>query len=115
MEFLSLEAEKDGFQLPFSDDKTENTTNEIGDFINDDPIEEEDVSFYRERDPLNLDDYPKFNSQIRNPIEAIFSDDESYFGEDEQPENKDTVVFDKLNGSENFSKNLKRLHKIFLI
>ena len=72
MEFLSLEAEKDGFQLPFSDDKTENTTNEIGDFINDDPIEEEDVSFYRERDPLNLDDYPKFNSQIRNPIEAIF-------------------------------------------
>ena len=45
MEFLSLEAEKDGFQLQFSDDKTENTTNEISDFINDDPIEEEDVSF----------------------------------------------------------------------
>ena len=44
MEFLSLEAEEEGFQLQFSDDKTENTTDEISDFINDDSIEEEDIS-----------------------------------------------------------------------
>ena len=44
MEFLSLEAEDEGFQLLFSHDETENTTDEISDFINDDSIEEEDIS-----------------------------------------------------------------------
>ena len=75
MEFFSLEAEEDGFHLQFSDNKIENTEIDVTNFINDDPIEEEDVSFYRQLNPLDINDYPKFNGQVRNPIEAIYSDE----------------------------------------
>ena len=73
MEFLSLEAEKDGVLLQFSDDESEKITDRLDNFINDEPIDKEDVSFYRERNPLDIDDYLKFNGQIRNPLEVIFS------------------------------------------
>ena len=75
MEFLSLEAEKDGVLLQFSDDESEKITDRLDNFINDEPIDKEDVSFYRERNPLDIDDYLKFNGQIRNPLEAIFSNE----------------------------------------
>ena len=86
MEFLSVEAEEEGVLLQFSEDESAKITDELDNFINGEPIDEEDVSSYRERNPLNTDDYPKFNGQVRNPLEPIFSDDESYFGEDEQPD-----------------------------
>ena len=63
---------------------------------------QEGVSFYQERDPQNLNDYPKFHGQARNPIEAVFSDTASYFGEDNhQPElfaaeERSAVDFDKF-------------------
>ena len=75
MEFLSLEAEKDSVLLQFSDDESEKITDKLDNFINDEPIDKEDVSFYRERSPLDIDDYLKFNGQIRNPLEAIFSNE----------------------------------------
>ena len=53
IEFLLLEAEKDGFLLQFSEDESEKITDELDNFINGDLIEKEDVSFYRERNPLN--------------------------------------------------------------
>ena len=71
IEFLLLEAEKDGFLLQFSEDESEKITDELDNFINGDLVEKEDVSFYRERNPLNFNNYPKFNGQVRNPLEAI--------------------------------------------
>ena len=72
MEFLSLEAEEDGVLLQFSDDESEKITDELDNFINDEPRDKEEVSFYRERNSLNIDDYAKFNGQVRNLLEAIF-------------------------------------------
>ena len=52
MEFLSLETEDDCAILQFSDeDESKKTTDEVNDFIDDVPIEEESISFYRERNP----------------------------------------------------------------
>ena len=75
-----------GGSFAISEHESAKITEELDNFINGEPIDEEDVSFYRERNPLNIDDYLKFNGQVRNPLEPIFSDDESYFGEDEQPD-----------------------------
>ena len=58
--------------MQFSDDESEKITDELDNFINCDPIDKEDVSFYRERNLLNINNYPKFNGQVRNPLEAIF-------------------------------------------
>ena len=119
MEFFSLEAEEDGFHLQFSDNKIENTEIDVTNFINEDPIEEEDVIFYRQLNPLDINDYPKFNGQVRNPIEAIYSDDKSYFGEAEQPElfapeNRDNVTFDKFEGYEKSVEKFKKtLHNFY--
>ena len=101
--------------LQFSDEDEEEVSDELSHFTDDSYIPEEGVSFYRERDPQNLDDYPKFHGQTRNPIEAVYSDTESYFGEDDQPEifapgNRETADFDKFQGfeksAENFLKSL---------
>ena len=87
MEFLSLEAEVEGPLLQFSDDELEKITDEVDDFIDDDStkVDQESRSFYSERNPANVQDYPRFNGQVRDPLEAVFSENESYFGEDEQP------------------------------
>lgn len=114
MEFLSSEAEDDCAILQFSDeDESKKTTDEVDDFIHDVPIEEESISFYRERNPLDVNDYPRFNGQVRNPLEAIYSDDESYFGDDEQPElfapeNRNEVTFDRFEGFEKSVETFKR-------
>ena len=99
MEFLSLEAEKDGVLLQFSDGESEEITDKLDNFINDEPIDNEDVSFYRERNPLDIDDYLKFNGQIRNPLEAIFS---LYVPE------KREVTFDRFEAFEKSVKNFRR-------
>ena len=49
-------------------------------------VTKESISFYRKRHPQNLENYPKFSGQTRNPIKAIYSDIELCFGEDNQPE-----------------------------
>ena len=105
MEFLSLEAVDDLPKLQFSDDDEENITNELNSFIDDTPIYEKAVRFYRERSPLNLNYYPRLNGLTRNPLEAILSDNGSYFGEDEQTElfvseNRKNVTFDRIEGFE---------------
>ena len=90
MEFILDAAEDDSAKLQFSDEDEEKVSNDLSNFIDDSNILEFGVSFYRERererDPQNLDNYPKFYGQTRNPIEAIYSDTEKYFGEDDQAE-----------------------------
>ena len=113
MEFLSLEAEEDGVLFKFSDDESEKKTEELDNFIKDEPLDKEDVSFYRERNFLNINNYPKFNSPARKPLEVTISDDESYFGEDEQPElyapkKREEVTFDRFEGFEKSVENFKK-------
>ena len=88
MEFLSVEAEDDCrlLQLSDEDEESEKTADEFDDFLDDCPIEEEFVSYYRGTNPLDIRDYPRFHGQTRNPIDAVFSANENYFGNDEQPE-----------------------------
>ena len=75
-----------------------------------------DVSFYRERNPSNLNDYPIFHGQTGNPLETVLSDNESYFGEDEQPEifapeNRKNIIFNRFEG---FERNVN-IFKLYLI
>ena len=81
------------------------------------PQPEEDVSFYRQLNPENIEDYSRFNGQTRNPVEAIYQDDTPFYGcEDQQselyaPEDRESVSFDKFEGYdksiEKFKKSLK--------
>ena len=73
--------------LVFSDDEEEKITDELDDFIGNGPQPDEDISFYRQLDHANLDDYPKFHGQTRNPIKVIHENDNPFYGhEDQQPE-----------------------------
>ena len=57
------------------------------DFIDDTDQQREGVSFYRQLDPENNEHYHRFPNQTRNTKEAVYEDDELYFGEDDtQPE-----------------------------
>ena len=52
-----------------------------------------------------MNDYPRFHGQVRNHLEAIYSDCESYYSENEQPElfapeNRDKVAFGRFKGFE---------------
>ena len=107
MAFFPIEVEDDCPLLQFSDQDEESgkTTDELEDFLDDSPIEEVVVSYYRGTNPLDIRDYPRFHGQTRNPIDAIFSDSENYFGDDEQPElfapeNREHVTFDRFEGFE---------------
>ena len=86
MKFITAEAEEDR-PLVFSDDEEdEKTTDELEDFIDDSTQPQEDVSFCRQPDPNNTENYPKFHSQTRNLIETTYEDDEPFYGyEDQQP------------------------------
>ena len=69
----------------FSDE--ESTKNEMEDFIDDTDQSREDISFYRESDPSNLEHYHKFTNQTTNPRFAVDKDDKPYFGDEGvQPE-----------------------------
>ena len=111
MDFILQESEDDAPTLQFSDVEKEED-DDTSSFIDDSQIEGGSTSFYR--DLTNLKHYPKFQGQTRNLIEAIYSDIESYFSEDEQPElfaleNRDDVEFDKFVKSEIVLKNSKKL------
>ena len=63
MEFSETEAAEGNNQQPWvsSDDEEEHKiTDELDDFIDNSCQPDEDVSFYRQLDPLNVNDYPKF-------------------------------------------------------
>ena len=72
---------------------------------------DEDVSFYRQLDPLNVNEYPKFPGQTRNPLDAIFEDDTHHYGnEDGQTElHAPEILLPLINLPvlKNMSKNLK--------
>ena len=81
------------------------------------PQPEEDVSFYRQLNSENIEDYSRFNGQNRNPVEAIYQDGTPFYGcEDQQselyaPEDRESVSFNKFEGYdksiEKFKKSLK--------
>ena len=101
-----------GFLRLWHDDQKE--TDEIDDnFIDDRPVEE-DVSFYRERDAFNANDYPRFLNQTRDPLQAVHEDSELFYGhEDQQPElyapqDRSNVTFDTFKG---FEKSIKKFNE----
>ena len=102
--------------LVFSDDEEEEITDG---FIDNGPQPDEDVSFYRQLDPINLDDYPKFHGQTRNPIKVIYEDDTPFSGhENQQPElyaseDRESVSFNKFEGFEKSIEKLKNTLKNF--
>ena len=113
MEFILTEADEQGWPvIQVSDNEMEENI-EDSDFIDHAPIEQESIGFYRNL--ANLDHYPRFQGQTRDSIEVAYSDTDSYFGEDNQPEpydpeNRDFVNFDKFKdfkkSGENFKKTL---------
>ena len=94
MEFISNEAaEKDSdYKLVFSGDDDssdeeffEEETESDQEFVDDFIAEEEEQweSFYRKLD--NREDYIKFSSQTRNPIEVVDEEEPDFLGEDDLP------------------------------
>ena len=118
MEFISKLAVEDRL-LVFSDDEEEKITNELDDFIDNGPHPDEDVSFYRQLDPTNLQNYPKFHGQTQNPIKTICEYDTPFYDlEDQQPElyapeDRQSVSFDKFEGFEKYIKKFKKILKNF--
>lgn len=105
MEFIDHEATEDHTEsnpVVFSDDEEEITNDEMEDYINDTNQPREDVRFYRQLDPDNLEHYPKFPNQTRDPILTVYEEDEPCFGkEDTQPklyvpENRGDVEFNNF-------------------
>ena len=121
MEFILDEAGDDSFDLQFSDLEEELADDDISTFIDNSQQNKESISFYRERDPQNLNEHHKFNNQTRKPIEVVYSDIESYFGEDAQPEffapeERQSVEFDKFQGFEKHAESFKKLlMKVFSV
>ena len=119
MGFTEFEANEENPPLVFSDDEDQITNDEIDDFIDDTDKQREGISFYRQLDPENIKHYPKFRNQTRNPNEAVYEDDKSYYGgEDTQPElcdpeNRDFVNFDKFAGFEKSVQKFKETLKNF--
>ena len=100
MEFISAEAEEDG-PLVFSDDEEdEKTTDELVDFIDDST-------------------QPQFHGQTRDPIEAIYENNDPFYSHGDQqpelyaPEDRKHVSFDKFKdfdrSMEKFKNTLKNL------
>ena len=73
MEFISSEAEE-----------CEKITYELGDFIDVNTQPKEELSFYREWDPNDIKDCPKFHGQIRDSIEAIQEKSILFYGHEDQ-------------------------------
>ena len=121
MDFISNKAMEDR-PLVFSDDEeVKKMTNEIDDFLDNGSQPEEDVNFYRQLDPANIDDYSKFNGQTSNPIEAIYEDDTPFYDHEDQqselyaPEDRESVSADKFEGSEKSIKKFKKTLKILRV
>ena len=121
MDFIEFEASEENNQpLVFSDDEDENILDKIDNFIDDTDQQGEGVSFYRQIDPENIEDYPKFLNSTKNPKEAVYEDKEPYFGEDNtqpelyDPEDRNFVDFDKFDGFEKSVKKFKGTLKNFI-
>ena len=105
--------------LVFSEDEEEKITDELDNFNGNGPQPDEDISFYRQLDHANLDDYPKFHGQTRNPIKVIHEDDNPFYGHEDQqpelyvPEDREPVSFDKFAGFEKSIKKFKKTLKNF--
>ena len=99
--------------MVFSDDD-EKITDELDDLIDNIEQPQEDVSFYRKLDPLNIDHYPKFPNETRNLIDAIFEDDTPYYGKEDiqpdlyTPEDRRSIIFDKF---VSFEKSVEKFKK----
>ena len=93
-------------------------TDQDENFIDDSKQPMEDVSFYRQFDPENIDHCytDTFTNKTRDPRVAAYEDNEKFFGtEDTQPElftpeNREDVEFDKF---DSFEKSVKKLKKFF--
>ena len=84
MDFIEFEASKENNQpLTFSDDEDENIPDKMDKFIDDTDQQGEGVSSYRQLDPENIEHYPKYPNSTKNPKEAVYEDDEPYFGEED--------------------------------
>ena len=99
MDFIDFEASEDitnNEPLVFSDDDDKINDDKIEDFIDDTDQQREGVSFYRWLEP------EKFPNKTRNLEEAVYEDDDSFFGvEDTQPElynpvDREFFAFDKF-------------------
>ena len=117
MEFVLAEAEEDEPFVFSDDEEDEKITDELDNFIDDSTQLQEDVSFYRQLDPNDIENYPKFYGQTRNPIEAIYEDDQPFYGHEDQqselyaPEDRKDVSFDKFKGFERSIKTFKKTLK----
>ena len=96
--------------MVFSDDEeNEIITDELNDFIDNSDQPWEDVSFYRQLDILNINNYPKFPNQTTNRIDAIFEVNLPYYGKEDiqpelyAPEERDLVSFDKFTSFKKFT------------
>ena len=81
MEFIDHEATEDQTEsnpVVFSDDEEEITNDEMEDYIDDTNQPRDDVRFYRQLDPDNLEHYPKFPNQTRDPILTVYEEDELF-------------------------------------
>ena len=77
MDFIESEASEEVNQpLVFSDDEDENIPNKMDNFIDDTDQQGEGVSFYRQLDSENVEDYPKFPNSKKTPKEAVYDDEE---------------------------------------
>ena len=115
MDFIQFEAidESQQNEINFSDNDDDEKTEQNENFIDDSEQPMEDESFSRTFDPENIDQYNKFSNQTRSPKDAVYEDDEMFFGtEDTQPElfapeDRERVEFDKFEGFEKSVKKFK--------
>ena len=116
MDFIDFEASEDitdNEPLLFSDEENDINNDQMGDFIDDTDQQREGVSFYRWLKP------EKFPNQTRNPEDAVYEDDDPFFGiEDTQPElynpmDGEFVTFNKFKGFESSFKKFKKTLKNF--
>ena len=118
MNFILNEAAEDR-PLVFSDDEEEEKiTDELDDFIDNGPQPEEDISLYRQLDPENIDNYPKFNSTTCNPITASYEDNFPFMVMRTNSLNFtlqkiESVSFDKFEGFEKHITKFKKTLKNF--
>ena len=114
MDFIEFKANEENNQpLDFSDNEDENIPNKMDNFIDDTDQQVEGVSFYRQLDPENFEDYPKLPNSAKNPKVAVYEDKEPYFGEEDiqpklyDPEDRNFVDFDEFDGFEKSVKKFK--------
>ena len=117
IQFEAIDESQQNEPLSFSNDEYDEPEQDDN-FIDDSEQPVEDISFYKQLDPENINHYNKFPNQSKNPIDAVYEDDEMFFGDEDTqpelfaPEDRESVEFDKFVGFENLSKNSKIQLKI---